>query len=125
MDMSLIDQEYHKLEDESNNLSQKIQILVNKLQQAKESGSSDAKEWILDLKEIALAIQSEQNQMFSVLLSIHQNVPSAENPNQANMQSQQPAKKGLFSSLLGGGIGQAMEMGLGFGLGDDLINSIF
>ncbi len=71
MDMSLIDQEYRKLEEESDNLSQKIQILLNKLQQAKESGSPEAKEWILDLREIALAIKSEQNQMFSLLLAIH------------------------------------------------------
>jgi seryl-tRNA synthetase len=123
MDISLIDQEYQKLQDESNNLAQKIQAFANKLQQAKESGSSDAKEWILDFKEIALAIQAEQNQMFSLLLSIHENATDIQNPNLEN--SQKPAKKGLFSNLLGSGIGQAMEMGLGFGLGDDLINSIF
>jgi|YelNatPaOPRAMG01_1025707.scaffolds.fasta_scaffold53661_3 seryl-tRNA synthetase len=123
MDISLIDQEYQKLQDESNNLAQKIQAFANKLQQAKESGSSDAKEWILDFKEIALAIQAEQNQMFSLLLSIHGNATDIQNPNLEN--SQKPAKKGLFSNLLGSGIGQAMEMGLGFGLGDDLINSIF
>ncbi|MGE4546650.1 MAG: hypothetical protein AB7E28_02635 [Desulfurella sp.] len=123
MDISLIDQEYQKLQDESNNLAQKIQAFANKLQQAKESGSSDAKEWILDFKEIALAIQSEQNQMFSLLLSIHENASNVQNPNPEN--SQKPTKKGLFSNLFGSGIGQAMEMGLGFGLGDDLINSIF
>jgi hypothetical protein len=32
---------------------------------------------------------------------------------------------GMFGNFLGGGFGQAMEMGAGIGLGEDLINSIF
>ena len=38
---------------------------------------------------------------------------------------QQQRRGGMFGNFLGGGFGQAMEMGAGIGLGEDLINSIF
>lgn len=153
MDVAVIDQEYQQLQDETSNVTDKIKNLAAKLQAAKGVGNDDAREWILDLKEIALAVQAEQNQMFSFLQTLHSNLPSAQeicsNPSMYNQgmnnnpqmggaqqgnqqqggyqqQNQQPQqKKGFFSSLLGSGFGQAIEMGAGFGMGDDLINSIF
>jgi ribosomal silencing factor RsfS len=138
MDYAVIDTEYQKLQSEANSVGDKIQNLAVKLQKLQSSGNQDAREWLLDLKDIALSVQSEQNQMFSFLQTLHQNIPQVsdqcftqpvQNQGYANQQQSQPQqpqqKKGFFSSLLGSGFGQAIEMGAGFGIGDDLINSIF
>lgn len=145
MDYSVIDTEYQKLQSEADNVGDKIQNLAAKLQKLQSSGNQDAREWLLDLKDIALSVQSEQNQMFSFLQTLHRNIPQVDDQcftqpaqNQGYVQPQQPQsqqfqtqqqqpqqKKGFFSSLLGSGFGQAIEMGAGFGIGDDLINSIF
>jgi ribosomal silencing factor RsfS len=139
MDYAVIDTEYQKLQSEANSVGDKIQNLAAKLQKLQSSGNQDAREWLLDLKDIAISVQSEQNQMFSFLQTLHQNIPQvndqcftqpAQNQGYANQQTQQyqqqpQQKKGFFSSLLGSGFGQAIEMGAGFGIGDDLINSIF
>jgi ribosomal silencing factor RsfS len=138
MDYAIIDTEYQKLQSEANSVGDKIQNLAAKLQKLQSSGNQDAREWLLDLKDIALSVQSEQNQMFSFLQTLHQNIPQVNDQcftqpvqnqgyvNQQQSQIQQPQqKKGFFSSLLGSGFGQAIEMGAGFGIGDDLINSIF
>lgn len=138
MDYSVIDSEYQKLQSEANNVGDKIQNLAAKLQKLQSSGNQDAREWLLDLKDIAISVQSEQNQMFSFLQALHQNIPQVndqcfnpqnqnqyQNYNQPQQQQQPQQKKGFFSSLLGSGFGQAIEMGAGFGIGDDLINSIF
>ncbi len=134
MDYSLIDTEYQKLQSEANGVGDKIQNLAAKLQKIQASGNQEAREWLLDLKDIALSVQSEQNQMFSFLQTLHQSIPQVndqcftqpvQNQGYANQQQQPQQKKGFFSSLLGSGFGQAIEMGAGFGIGDDLINSIF
>ena len=139
MDYAVIDTEYQKLQSEANSVGDKIQNLAAKLQKLQSSGNQDAREWLLDLKDIALSVQSEQNQMFSFLQTLHQSIPQVndqcftqpvQNQGYANQQPQQyqqqpQQKKGFFSSLLGSGFGQAIEMGAGFGIGDDLINSIF
>ena len=146
MDTAIIDQEYQKLQNATNGVEQTIKELAAKLKQARDAGNDNAKEWILDLKEIAVAVQSEQNQMISFLQTLHGNLPQTQEvlnnqqnaymqqnqqmPQQQNdyqQQQQQQApqrKKGFFSSLLGSSFGSAIEMGAGFGIGDDLINSI-
>jgi hypothetical protein len=150
MDTSIIDQEYQKLQSATEGVEQTINDLALKLKQARDAGNENAKEWILDLKEIAVAVQSEQNQMVSFLQTLHSNLPQTQDvsSNQQNaymyqnqqmpqqqseyqqqqqQQQQQQApqkKKGFFSSLLGSSFGSAIEMGAGFGIGDDLINNI-
>jgi hypothetical protein len=64
MDYAIIDTEYQKLQSEANSVGDKIQNLAAKLQKLQSSGNQDAREWLLDLKDIALSVQSEQNQMF-------------------------------------------------------------
>ena len=90
---------------------------------------------MLDLKEIALAIQQQQQQMQNLLQAIHGFVA---NQNQAYSQPgySQPVfgqpvmgtpmqPQGGLGGFLNSGFGRAVTMGLGFGLGDDLINKIF
>ena len=123
MDTATIDQAYGQLQAEFQDVAKSVQELAGKLQAASQAGNSDAKEWLLDLKQIALDVKDEQVQVNEVLQAIHGFVASS---NQQMQQApQQQGGGGMFGGFLGGGFGRAMEMGAGIGLGEDLINSIF
>jgi hypothetical protein len=151
VDVATIDQEYQQLQQESGELTQAIQDFATKLQTAGNAGDEQAKEWVLDLKGVALQIQQEQLQMQALLVALHDFVgnalqapaaapgpavaptapaPAAAAPLQA--PAEQPAQQqggGMLSRFRGGGFGQAMTqgvgLGVGFGLADSVINSIF
>jgi hypothetical protein len=136
VDVETVDQEYQQLQQESGQLTQAIQEFATKLQAAGDAGDAQAKEWILDLKGIALGIQQEQLQMQALLQALH-----GLTENTMQQMSQVPASPavqasappvqggGLLSRFRSGGFGQAMTqgmgMGVGFGLADSVINSIF
>jgi hypothetical protein len=141
MDVDTVDQEYQQLQQESQQLTQAIQEFATKLQTAAGAGDTQAKEWNLDLKGIALQIQQEQLQMQALLQALHgfavNNIQDAP-PQQQQMQPMapapaqgfaQPQRGGILSRFSGGGFGQAMTQGVGlgagFGLADSLISSIF
>ena len=63
MDIQTIDQQYQQLQSQAQGTAQEITGLADKLQAAVQAGNQDAREWLLDLKSIALAIQAEQNQV--------------------------------------------------------------
>ena len=141
MDVETIDQEYAQLQQESQQLTQTIQGFATKLQAAGQAGDAQAKEWILDLKDIALQIQQEQLQMQALLQALHGFAvnalqataapPTAPAVAAAPVQAVAPQAQsgGLFSHFTGSGFGSAMVsgvgMGAGFGLADSVINSIF
>jgi ABC-type transporter Mla subunit MlaD len=139
MDTTTIDQAYSQLQTEFQDVAQTVQALAQKLQQAADSGDQNAREWLLDLKGVALDIKDEQMQVNNLLSAIHGFVANANQapppqqvyaqPVQQQMYPQQayPQQRrgGMFGNFLRGGFGQAMEMGAGIGLGEDLINSIF
>jgi hypothetical protein len=137
MDTSTIDQSYGQLQSDFQDVAKSIETLAGKLQSAAQAGDQNAKEWLLDLKQVALDIKDEQNQANMLLQGIHQFVSDSHDQLQQQVpqyQQMQPMGMGgmgrgggggLFGGLLGGGFGRAMAMGAGFGLGDDLINNIF
>jgi hypothetical protein len=141
MDTDTIDQEYNQLQTEFQDVAKSVEGFAQKLQAAAQGGDEPAKEWLLDLKQIALDIKDEQMQVNNLLAALHQFVSDAAQQAQAPPQQapphqvvyQQPMAAGgmgmggggMFGGLLGGGFGRAMEMGAGIGLGQDLINSIF
>ena len=162
MDVDTIDQQYQQLQTQAQQTVQHLTTLAGKLQDAAKGGNQDAREWLLDLREIALAMQAEQNQVGGLLTALHGfvanqaqqqqvAVPPAGQPWGGAPQQQpgyppqgypqpgypQPGyppqgygqQAGGFGGMLGGflnsGFGRAIEMGAGFGLGDDLINKIF
>jgi hypothetical protein len=145
MDVATVDQEYQQLQQEANTLTKAIQDFATKLQTAGDAGDSQAKEWVLDLKGIALQIQQEQLQTQSLLVALHDFVnnglqqqppvaPSvasgaAAAPLQQAPPQPQQASSGLLSHFRSSGFGQSMTqgvgMGVGFGLADSVINSIF
>lgn len=142
MDIATIDQQYSQLQNASQQVYQELKELASKLQAEAGNGNQQAREWVLDLKEIALAIQAQQQQTMGLLQSIHgfvsnQNqtgttgypTPGQGYAPQSGFFQGNAAPQGQQTSGLGGflqsGFGRAMEMGLGFGLGDDLINKLF
>lgn len=141
MDIQLVDQQYQKLQQEAQSVMQGLQTLAGKLKAAADGGNQDAREWLLDLKELALNIQTEQQQVMNVMQAMHQAVQNDMAVMQGQGQQWQPVYPqtpqaqgysqpqqqggGFLSSFLNSGFGRAIEMGAGFGIGDDLINSIF
>jgi hypothetical protein len=66
---------------------QAITNLAQKLQAAANAGDQNAREWLLDLKEVTLGFQQEQNQVTLLLQSIHSFVA---NQQQQPVYQQQP-----------------------------------
>jgi hypothetical protein len=136
LDVETVDQEYQQLQQESQTLTQAIQEFAAKLQGAGDAGDAQAKEWVLDLKSIALQIQQEQLQTQALLQALHdltvnamQPAPPAQAAAPVQAAAPQQQRGGMLSSFTGGGFGQAMKtglgMGAGFGLADSVINGIF
>jgi hypothetical protein len=71
MDIQTIDSQYSQLQAQAQQTVQELKDLAVKLQAAAGAGDTNAREWLLDLKSIAIAIQSEQNQVSNLLQAIH------------------------------------------------------
>ena len=154
MDPQTVDQNYAQLQQQGQQTAALLQTLAGKLQAAAAAGDTNAREWMLDLKEIALGVQQEEGQVSLLLQSIHSmvdnHVQSTGQPGyQQGYQQQQPGYQqpgyqqgyqpqyqqqggmggmgggGMLQSFLGGGFGRAIMTGAGFGIGDDIINKIF
>jgi hypothetical protein len=154
MDAETVDQQYSDLQQKGQQTAALVQALAGKLSAAATGGDTNAREWQLDLKEIALAIRDEESTATSLLQAIHALVdnhvqaqaapppyqqpyePPPPYPQQPAYQQpvyqqpvyQQPAYQpsgGGLHRFLGSTFGQAIVTGAGFGIGDDLINSIF
>jgi hypothetical protein len=151
MDVETIDQQYQQLRTQAQQTIGQLTNLAGKLQTAAQGGNQDAREWLLDLREIALAIQAEQNQVGALLRALHgfvmnqaqqvaslpqttpspwvgaPQVPPQGYPPPGYQQPGYSAQQGggMLGGFLNSGFGRALTMGAGFGIGDDLINSIF
>ncbi len=152
MDPQTVDQSYAQLQQQAQQTTSLIQALAGKLQAAAAAGDTNAREWMLDLKEITLGVQQEEGQVQLLRQSIHSMVdnhvqnmgqPSYQQPQYQQPQYQQPQYQqqyqqpqyqqnvggmgggGMLQQFLGGGFGRAIVSGAGFGIGDDIINKIF
>jgi hypothetical protein len=141
VDPETVDQNYAQLQQQGQQTTALIQALAGKLQAAAAAGDSNAREWVLDLREITLGVQQEEGQMSLLLQSIHsmvgnhvQAVTPAAQPQYQQPEYQQPQYQqgagamggmGTLQRFLGGGFGRAIVTGAGFGIGDDIINKIF
>jgi len=136
VDPETVDQNYAQLQQQAQQTAALIQTLAGKLQTAAAAGDQNAREWMLDLKEIALGVQQEQGQVSLLLQSIHSmvnnHVQTMEQPQyqqgyqqQGYQQPQYQQGGGMLQQFLSGGFGRAIVTGAGFGIGDDIINKIF
>ena len=97
MDPETVDQNYAQLQQQGQQTTALIQALAGKLQAAAAAGDSNAREWVLDLREITLGVQQEEGQMSLLLQSIHsmvgnhvQAVTPAAQPQYQQPEYQQP-----------------------------------
>ncbi|BBZ44295.1 hypothetical protein [Mycobacterium parmense] len=150
MDTDTVDRQFSALQQQAQQTGTLIQTLANKMSAAAAAGDAHAREWALDLKEIALAIREEQSTTTELLQAIHALVdthvaaaeppapqyyppaaPYAQAPQyQAAAPFPQPyqppaASGGGLQRFLSGRFGQAIVTGAGIGIGDDIVNSIF
>jgi hypothetical protein len=79
MDVQTIDYQYAQLQKQAQQTVEELKGLAGKLQAATQAGNQDAREWMLDLKSIALAIQAEQNQVANLLQALHGFVETQQN----------------------------------------------
>ncbi|AQT81163.1 hypothetical protein B1R94_20755 [Mycolicibacterium litorale] len=150
MNTETVDRQFAALQSQADQTGSLIRTLVDKLSAAAAAGDSNAREWGLDLKEIALAIRDEQTTTSELLQAIHglvdDHVSSVQQPAPPQPayaapatyaappqyqqppqypQYQQPTGGGTLQRFLSGRFGQAMVTGAGIGIGDDIVNSIF
>ena len=149
MDTETVDRQFSALQQQAQQTGTLIQTLADKLSAAAAAGDPNAREWALDLKEIALAIRDEQSTTTELLQAIHalvnNHVEATEPPAapyyppaaqyaqppqyqpayQPQYQQATPAGGGGLQRFLGGRFGQAIVTGAGIGIGDDIVNSIF
>jgi hypothetical protein len=126
MDPETVDQNYAQLQQQAQQTAAQIQGLAGKLQAAAAAGDPSAREWMLDLREIALGVQQEQGQVSLLLQSIHSMVnshvqsmgqPGYQQPGyqqgyqqpgyQQGYQQQGPG--GMLQQFLGGGFGRGLR----------------
>jgi len=123
VDVQTIDMSYSQLQSESQQTISALSALAQELQAAAQNGDPNAREWMLDLKEVALGIQNEQNQTSNQLQQpLYGQQPLVQQP---VYQQQGTSGGGLLQHFTGGGFGRAIATGAGFGIGNDLINQIF
>ena len=149
MDTETVDRQFSALQHQAQQTGTLIQTLADRLSTAATAGDPNAREWALDLKEIALAIRDEQSTTTELLQAIHALVdnhvaateppappyypppaqyaqpPQYQTPYQPQYRQPAPAGGGGLQRFLGGRFGQAIVTGAGSGIGDDLVNSIF
>jgi hypothetical protein len=127
VDPQTVDQNYAQLQQQGQQTAALIQALAGKLQAAAAAGDTNAREWMLDLKEVALGVQQEEGQVSLLLQSIHSmvdnHVQSGGQPGfqqqpgyQQGYQQQQPGYQqgyqqpgyqqgGMMGGMMGGGGG--------------------
>ncbi|OAG72832.1 hypothetical protein A0J51_01443 [Gluconobacter japonicus] len=137
MDVQTIEQTYNQLQEQARQSAQSLQTLGAKMQGAAQSGDMQAREWALDLREVALSFQAEQQQVTTLLQQLHAALENAANSQNTYVSSQpyvaqppvqaveQPAENSFFSNILNSGFARSVEAGAGFGIGNDLIKEIF
>ncbi|MHB1951094.1 MAG: hypothetical protein ACYCQK_06420 [Acidiferrobacteraceae bacterium] len=127
MDYTSASKQVVEVQQQSQEVLQGLQALAKKLSAAAPDATT-AREWAMDLKEVALSIQGQNqnitallNQMADYIKDLEQQLATHPNP---GMQS-----RGWSSSLGGGSFLGNLTSGLGLGAGmaagEDLIGGLF
>ncbi len=138
MDVQTIEQTYNQLQQQARQSAQALQALGGKMQTAAQTGDLQAREWSLDLRELALSFQAEQQQVTNLLQQLHAALENAANSQQETITAsssytvqppvqaiEQASDNGFFSNILNSGFARSVEAGAGFSIGNDLIKEIF
>jgi hypothetical protein len=97
VDTDTVDRQFSALQQQAQQTASLIAALAAKLSTAATAGDPNAREWGLDLKEIALAIRDEQStttellQAIHALIDSHVTAASSQSPAQSPTPATQPA----------------------------------
>ncbi|KXV14672.1 hypothetical protein [Gluconobacter oxydans] len=134
MDVQTIEQTYNQLQQQAQQSAQALQALGSKMQAAAQGGDMQAREWSLDLRELALAFQAEQQQVTNLLQQLHAALANAQQDHGSQTTYQAPTQQApvqpvpdnnFVSNILNSGFARSVEAGAGFSIGNDLIKEIF
>lgn len=131
MDFQMADQQALQIRDQSEQTLQKMQKLAQQLRtDAKDE--TTGRELAMDLREIAMQIQSSQQSTLMLLQQMGQYIHTLEGQLQSHSQPT-VLPRGWFGN--GGGYGSGggfmsnlisgLGMGAGFGLAEDAVNDLF
>jgi hypothetical protein len=130
MDYQTAESQAVQLQNQANQVGQQLRQLADKLQ-AKISDPVLARELMLDLREVAIAVQQQNQSALMIIQQMAQYIHALESnlATQAQPAFQPrgwaaqpyPSASGGFMGNLASGFG----LGAGFGLGEDLVNDIF
>jgi chromosome segregation ATPase len=118
-----------KIEQQTQDLAQQLQTFAQKLD-SQAPDPATGKEWVLDLKQIAINVQTQNqtlmmmiNQMAEHIHDLEQQLDTHPNPTmQARGWGNQMAPRG---GGFWGNVTSGMGMGAGFGVANALIGGIF
>lgn len=130
MDYQTAESQAMQLQNQANQVGQQLRQMADKLQ-AKITDPALARELMLDLREVAIAVQQQNQSALMIIQQMAQYIHMLE----SNLQMQPqptfqprgwatqpyPTMGGGFMGNLATGFG----LGAGFGLGEDLVNDIF
>ena len=126
MDYSSAQSQVIQVEQQSQTLIEHIQTVAQKLKAAAPDDAT-GREWAMDLREIAMSVQSENQVLATLVTQMGQYIQTLEAQLQTHPNpTLQP--RGWASSGGGGFLGSltaGLGMGAGFGLAEDAINGIF
>jgi NADPH:quinone reductase-like Zn-dependent oxidoreductase len=137
VDIPTIDARYQEVQAAATQVGQAFTTLAGKLQTAAAAGDANAREWLLDLKDLAVQVRDEQGQAGNLCQAMHDFIVNTLQEHEAQQAAQQQAPQpsgfgrfgggyggGMLGRFQGSGFGHAMAMGAAWGIGDDLIRSI-
>ena len=126
MDYSSAQSQVMQVEQQSQTLIEHIQTVAQKLKTAAPDDAT-GREWAMDLREIAMSVQSENQMLATLVTQMGQYIQTLEAQLQTHPNpTVQP--RGWASSGGGGFLGSltaGLGMGAGFGLAEDAISGIF
>jgi hypothetical protein len=133
--MTNIDQNFDQVRMQNQRAVQAVTNLAQKIQAAARAGDAQAQEWLLELKGVAMEVQSEQNALNNAQQATHNTVVSFlqqqnyQQPVQYNSQPYTQPGYGGYGYSRGGGfmntLGTAAAAGAGFAIGEDIVDDLF
>lgn len=132
MDYQSAESQAIQLQQQANQVTQRLKDVADKLQ-AKIPDPNLSRELMLDLREVAIAIQQQNQSAVAIIQQMAQYIHALES-NLANMPQAQasfqprgwytqpyPSASGGFLGSVGTGLG----LGAGFGIGETIVDDIF
>lgn len=134
MDYQTAENQALQLQQQAYQVSQEIKSLADKLQ-ARIQDQNLARELMLDLRQVALAVQQQNQSALGLIDQMAQYIHTLESnlgafpqaPVQPRGWAAQPypSSGGGFMGNVASSLGTGLGLGAGFGLGEDIIDSIF